>query len=106
MKAFKLYILVLLVLPSLVFAQQFGQNKVQYRDREWYYIQTEHFDIYFYDGGETIAEFTAKASEDALDSLHSSFDYQINNRITLIVYNSHNEFQKCPLYPCASQKSS
>ncbi|MBI5731576.1 MAG: PD40 domain-containing protein [Ignavibacteriales bacterium] len=73
---------------------QFGQNKVNYKDTEWFYIQTKHFDIYFTVGGEKIAEFTASASEDALSSIRKDLNYQLNNRVSLIVYNSHNDFQE------------
>jgi Tol biopolymer transport system component len=73
---------------------QFGQNKVQYKDFDWYFIQTKHFDIYFTNSGEMLAEFTAHASEDALTKILESFDYRINNRITIIVYNSQNDFQE------------
>jgi Tol biopolymer transport system component len=78
---------------QLSFAQ-FGQNKVQYKNFTWYFIQTTHFDIYFSQEGTTLAEFAAKASEDALASIQNSFNYRINNRITLIVYNSTNDFQE------------
>ncbi len=83
----------LILLPGLMFAQ-FGQNKVQYKEFDWYYIQTKHFDIYYTDKGKDIAEFTAKVAEDALVQIENLLDYQINNRITLIVYNSHNDFQE------------
>jgi Tol biopolymer transport system component len=73
---------------------QFGQNKVQYKTFDWYYIQTKHFDVYFTDKGEMLAEFTAHAAEDALAKIHASFDYNINSRITIIVYNSQNDFQE------------
>ena len=76
-----------------IFAQ-FGQNKVQYKTFDWYYIQTKHFDIYFSKGGDMLAEFTAQAAEDALVKIQESFNYEINNRITLIVYNSQNDFQE------------
>lgn len=79
---------------SVVIYGQFGKNKVQYKDFEWYYIQTNHFDIYFSQNGEYLAEFTAKAAESALASIQKSFKYKINNRITLIVYNSQNDFQE------------
>lgn len=71
---------------------QFGQNRVQYKDFTWQYIQTKHFDIYFSDAGTTAAEFIANVAEDALENIQQHFDYQINNRISLIVYNSHNDF--------------
>ena len=73
---------------------QFGKNKVQYKYFDWYYVQTKHFDIYFANGGETLAEFTTHIAEDALSKIQESFKYSINNRVTVIVYNSQNDFQE------------
>ncbi len=73
---------------------QFGQNKVQYHDNEWFFIQTKHFDIYFNQEGSKIAEFASKAAEDALASIQKKLNYAINNRISLILYNSQTEFQE------------
>lgn len=73
---------------------QFGKNIVQYKNFEWFYIQTKHFDVYFYRGGERLAEFTARAAEDALESIQKSYKYQITNRISIIIYNSNNDFQE------------
>jgi len=81
-------------LAQIISLAQFGQNKVQYKNFDWYYIQTKHFDIYFTDQGDMLAEFTAKAAEDALTKIQASFDYDINNRITIIIYNSQNDFQE------------
>ncbi len=86
-------VLAILFVQLSVFAQ-FGTNKVQYKDFNWYYIQTDHFDIYFSDKGSELAEFTSKAAEKALTSIEKSFNYKINNRITIIVYNSTNDFQE------------
>ncbi len=96
MKSHKIILktILLVVFVQLLVLAQFGQNKVQYKYFEWYYIQTNHFDIYFTDNGETLAEFTAYAAEDALSKIQGSFDYSINNRITLIIYNSQNDFQE------------
>lgn len=81
---------------STVFAQDgnFGKNKVQYKQFNWSFIQTDHFDIYFYQGGTQLANFTAVAAESAYASIRKSFRYQINNRIPIMVYNSHNDFQQ------------
>ena len=46
--------LLLCFLPQLLYG--FGKNKVQYKNFDWYYLQSEHFDVYFYDGGEKLAE--------------------------------------------------
>lgn len=88
----KIFALLMIVQCSL-FAQ-FGKNKVQYKYFNWYYVQTNHFDIYFYQDGETLADFTTKAAEDALASIQESFNYSINNRISIIIYNSQNDFQE------------
>ncbi len=74
--------------------EAFGKNKVQYTRFHWSYIQTDHFDIYFSDGGDYLAEFTATAAESAYASLSRSFRYQLVNRVPIIVYNSHNDFQQ------------
>ena len=88
----KILILVFIVQISLL--AQFGKNKVQYKYFDWYYIQTKHFDIYFSNKGEILAEFTAHAAEDALAKIQESFNYSINNRVTVIIYNSQNDFQE------------
>jgi Tol biopolymer transport system component len=73
---------------------QFGQNKVQYKDHIWYYIQTKHFDIYFSQEGSPITEFAAAAAEEALTAIQNKLNYAINNRISFIIYNSQAEFQE------------
>lgn len=85
--------------PAGVSAQEeqkfFGQNKVQYQDFKWRFVQSKHFDVYFYEGGEGIAQFTADAAESALVKIKPLFgDYEIQNRISFVVYNSHNQFQQ------------
>lgn len=85
--------LILISFYSVSYAQ-FGQNKVNYKNYDWYFIQSKHFDIYFSKGGEKAAEFTAKYAEETLQKIQQDINYQINARIALIVYNSHNDFQE------------
>ncbi|MCB2203952.1 DPP IV N-terminal domain-containing protein [bacterium] len=75
-------------------AQYFGKNKVQYTDFDWYYIQSEHFDVYYANDGYELAAFTARAAEVALESVQKTLGYRITQRIPFIVYNSHNDFQQ------------
>ena len=90
---FRFFIFFVFVASSFTFGQ-FGKNRVHYRQHDWLYIQTKHFDIYFSEEGKDAAEFAAKSAEDAIENIHERLNYQINNRIALIVYNSHNEFQE------------
>ena len=43
----------------------FGKNKVQYRQFDWQYISSEHFDVYFYEGGYDLAVFAVTVLESA-----------------------------------------
>ncbi|MEK6649574.1 MAG: biopolymer transporter Tol, partial [Bacteroidota bacterium] len=72
----------------------YGKNKVQYKDFEWEYIQSDHFDVYFAQDGYELAQFAAEAAEDAYRSIRTLMRYEIKDRIALILYNSHNEFQQ------------
>jgi len=96
MKKCKYIYVFLIILFSLgtVNAQYFGKNKVQYKNFNWRYIQSEHFDIYFYEGGYDIARFTAEAAESAYVEVKSDFEYEISERIAIVVYKSHNDFQQ------------
>ncbi len=80
--------------PSPAQDEIFGKNKVQYRNFNWSFIQSDHFDVYFSDNGQYLAEFTANAAESAYVSISKLFRYQLINRVPIIVYNSHNEFQQ------------
>ena len=80
--------------PARAQDEYFGKNKVQYHKFNWSFIQSDHFDIYFDEGGKALAEYTAAAAESSYASMSKSFRYQIVNRIPIIIYNSHNAFQQ------------
>ena len=82
------------LMVSIASAQYFGQNKVQYEEFKWRYLQSEHFDVYFYDGGYDLARFTAEAAESAYVKIRNDLKYEIMNRVAIIVYKSHNHFQQ------------
>jgi Tol biopolymer transport system component len=93
MKKIILYSIVSIAFTVTAFGQ-FGKNKVHIKDYDWYYVQSKHFDIYFSQDGETLTEFASKAAEDAVASIQNTFNYRINNRITIIIFNSQNAFQE------------
>ena len=82
------------VFGQTVMAQSFGKNKVQYRGFEWNYIQSKHFDVYYYDDNIALAEFTAEVAESSYVSIQKIFRYQIEERIPILVYNGHNDFSQ------------
>ncbi len=87
-------LLVAAALPREAEAQyfRFGKNKVHYQEKEWFYVESEHFTVYFYEGGQYLADFTAKEAERAYSQIARLFQYRISQPIPLIVYLSHGDF--------------
>ena len=92
MSTFKKIIQILLFI-NLLFPQ-YGKNIVQYREFDWTFIQTEHFDIYYYEKGKLNSEFVAYHAEQAYDKISNLIGWDLNERSSIIFYNSHNEFQQ------------
>ncbi|MFQ5822891.1 MAG: peptidase MA family metallohydrolase [bacterium] len=85
-------ILGIFALPKNSFAQLFGKNNVQYTNFDWHFIQSKHFNIYYYPGAERVAEFVADIAESSYVSLSMEWNYQLRDRIVIILYKSHNDF--------------
>ena len=83
-----------LFIISMINAQSFGQNKLQYRDFDWNFIQTPHFDIYYYGGEKDLADFTAEVAEESYEQISIHLRWDLKRRVSIMVYNSHNEFQQ------------
>ena len=84
----------LLLYVSFGYSQEFGQNKVQYEAFDWNYIRSPHFDVYYYKQNSDLAKFTVNASEDAYEQISKHLRWTIKKPISIIVYNSHNDFQQ------------
>ncbi len=89
------FILFILLLFSFSFSQYYyGKNKVQYRDFDFKTLETEHFRIYFYSGGEPLAEYVSKVGEEAYQKISDELSVRVEGRIPVIIYNSPNEFEQ------------
>ncbi|MEW6411409.1 MAG: hypothetical protein AB1483_02925 [Candidatus Zixiibacteriota bacterium] len=97
MKKIVVFTIILAVLmAALTQAQEtyFGKNKVRYKDFDWSYIQTRHFDIHFYEDAYPTAKFAATVLESSYVEISNELDYVIQKRVPVFVYNSHNDFQQ------------
>jgi len=77
----------------------FGQNKVQYGRKEWSYVQTDHFDVYYPEGGFDQAVFAAQTADSAYQLLCQDYNWELpqGGRITIVTYPSHNDFSNTNL---------
>ncbi|MEW6508514.1 MAG: hypothetical protein AB1432_12285 [Bacteroidota bacterium] len=62
-------------------------------------LRTEHFNIYYYDDFEELAEVGAKYAEDAYEEYKIKFNHIITVKIPLIFYNTHIHFQQTNITP-------
>jgi hypothetical protein len=95
------YCLLSVLLGSSATAQfyYFGRNKVQYTDFDWKVMRTEHFEIYFYQGMDTLARQGAYLAERSYGILQQRFNMSILHRIPLIFYSTHLHFQQTNTTP-------
>ena len=75
-------------------AQYFGQNKVQYRTFDFKIIQTEHFDVYYYDEERQAALDAARMAERAYARLSRILHHEYRVRKPIILYASHSDFEQ------------
>ncbi|HZB28396.1 MAG TPA: hypothetical protein VE282_07520, partial [Gemmatimonadales bacterium] len=82
------------LLPGLLSAQYFGRNKVQYSSFDFKVIQTEHFDVYYYEQERVAAMDAARMAERAYARLSKVLNHEFRERKPIILYASHSDFQQ------------
>jgi len=86
-------------------AQDFGKNRIQYRRHQWKYLQSEHYDIYFYGDGQSAAEFAAAVAESSYQHISRVLDFKMQARTAILLYNSHNDFEETNIAPDIQEES-
>jgi Tol biopolymer transport system component len=87
-------LLLLLGLPGALSAQYFGRNKVQYTNFDFKVIQTEHFDVYFYERERVAAMDAARMAERSYARLSKVLNHEFRERKPIILYASHSDFMQ------------
>jgi Tol biopolymer transport system component len=87
-------LIILCLAPGLLQAQYFGRNKVQYSSFDFKIIQTEHFDVYYYERERVAAMDAARMSERSYARLSKVLNHEFRERKPIILYASHSDFQQ------------
>jgi hypothetical protein len=92
------FIACLLLLGDSVSAQgtqiQFGQSRVQYKEFTWQFYESEHFMVYFNQGGQNLGRFTAQMAETDLTEIEDLLDYKLSSKPEIIVYNNISDYNQ------------
>ena len=82
-----LFVVTLLVAPAAQ-AQYFGRNKVQWEDFDFKVLQTEHFDIYYYDQEADVVQDVARMSERWYARLSRVFNHSFRKKPIVLYANA------------------
>src|SRR5689334_5790658 len=93
-RAIPAVLLLCLVGPRLAQAQYFGRNRVQYSSFDFKIIQTEHFDVYYYERERVAAMDAARMAERSYARLSKLLGHDFRERKPIILYASHSDFQQ------------
>ncbi len=67
---------------------------MQYKTFDWFYYPGESVDVYYYTGGKELAEYALQYTTVAQLQVEKLFDYSLQDRVELIVYNSQTDFRQ------------
>jgi hypothetical protein len=73
---------------------QFGKNRIQYKDFEWKFLSTINFDVYYYKGGEELAVNAARYAEEDFARITELIGFSPYTKLKLIVYNSVSDLEQ------------
>ncbi len=91
--------LAVLLVPMVVEAQYFGRNKVQYDRFDFRVLETENFEIHFYDDAAVPIEDVARMAERWHERLTRVLAHDIGERRPLVFYANHPDFQQTNILP-------
>ena len=80
--------------PGDVHAQYFGRNKVLWEQLDFEVLETEHFRIHHYPPDAPAGKYVAVLAERWYARLARFFDHELEEKIPIIVYRDHADFQQ------------
>ena len=85
-------------------APYYGKNRIHYDKFEWHIYKTDHFEIYYYPENERHLERVASYAESAYQQVSSDLRHDLNQRVPLIIFKTHSEFEQQNIAPGAAQE--
>ena len=73
---------------------EFGKNRIQYKDFVWFYYPSENFEVYYYIGGEDLAQYTLLSAEKNLIEIEKFFDHDLDDKVQIVSYLKQTEFRQ------------
>jgi hypothetical protein len=96
-----LLVALLAILPRPGEGQFFllSENKVQYRHLDWKVLKGPRVDVHYYPAEAALAPVALAYAEESYDALSPRFGHTVSNRIPLVIYASHSDFEQTNILP-------
>ena len=76
---------------------EFGKNRVQWTDFHWSYYKYETFDVYFYQGGNELANYVLNYAKDEIPEMEKRFGNHFGKKVQFLVFNSLGDLKQSNL---------
>jgi hypothetical protein len=86
------------------FIPYFGKNNIHYDNFKWQVYTTDHFEIYYYPEIDRHLARIAGYAESAYQKVSSDLKHDLSNKIPLILFKTHSEFEQQNVAPGAAQE--
>ena len=74
--------------------EEFGKNRIQYRQFDWQYLSGENFDVYYYDARKGVAQDALEFLEAEFDRITDQIDYPPYFKTKIFLYNSLSDLRQ------------
>jgi hypothetical protein len=81
------------------YSNYFGRNKVTYEFFDFWKYTAPHFDVYYYPEEEQHLDDVVAFAEDAYQRIARKMNHQMSQRMPIIFYQTHQEFQQTHILP-------
>ncbi|HEV3216187.1 MAG TPA: hypothetical protein VGZ27_10715 [Vicinamibacterales bacterium] len=86
------------------FAPYYGKNQIHYDKFDWHIYKTDHFEIYYYPQIQEHLARVASYAESAYQHVSSDLRHDLAQRVPLIIFKTHSEFEQENVDPGAAQE--
>src|SRR3954468_12572048 len=86
------------------FVPYFGKNNIHYDKFDWHIYTTDHFEIFYYPELKKHIERVAGYAESAYQQISADLKKELPNKIQLILFKTHSEFEQENVDPSAGQE--
>ena len=69
--------------------QQFGKNRIQYQDFDWFYFEADNFEVYYHNREQNFAEMATEILQEEYKRITDIIGYAPYSKVKILIYSSY-----------------